>query len=59
MAANIFFFTIAPFFIVLSKLMSAFWTGMYEYEVQSEKPFILTVPKKITYSFHKYVKPPI
>jgi hypothetical protein len=38
---------------------SAFWTDMYEYEVQSQKPVILTVPKQIAYSFSEYVKPPV
>lgn len=37
----------------------AFWTEMYEYEVQSQKPVILTVSKKIAYSFPEYIKPPV
>jgi len=37
---------------------SAFWTHVYEYEVQSEKPVILTVSKQIAHSFPEYVKPP-
>ncbi len=37
---------------------SAFWTTMYEYAVQSEKPIIITVSKQIAYSFPEYLKPP-
>jgi len=38
--------------------ISAFWTHVYEYEVQSEKPVILTVSKQIAHSFPEYLKPP-
>lgn len=37
---------------------SAFWTEVYEYEIQSEKPVILTVSKQIAHSFPEYLKPP-